>query len=72
MDAAYIDFPYDARTEFGKGRVKVHVTFDHYPYDGVLCKMGTPGYIVGIRKDIRKAIGKQPGDVVEVTLQERE
>ncbi len=71
MDAAYIEFPYDVKTEFGKGRVRVHVTFDGHPYDGQLCRMGTPGHIVGIRKDIRKAIGKQPGDLVEVTLQER-
>lgn len=71
LDGAYIEFPYDAKVEFGKGRVKVHVTFDGYPYDGLLCRMGTPCHIVGIRKDIRKAINKQPGDIVEVTLQER-
>lgn len=70
LDGAYIEFPYDAKSEFGKGRVKVHVTFDGYPYDGLLCRMGTPCHIVGIRKDIRKAINKQPGDIVEVTLQE--
>ena len=31
---AYVEFPYDIRKEFGKGRVKVHVTFDGIPYDG--------------------------------------
>lgn len=25
----YIIFPYDIRKEFGKGRVKVHATFDN-------------------------------------------
>lgn len=25
IDGAYIIFPYDVKTEFGKGRVKVHV-----------------------------------------------
>lgn len=25
---AYVVFPYDIREEFGRGRVKVHVTFD--------------------------------------------
>lgn len=68
MDAAYITFPYDAQRVFGKGRVQVSVTFDGYPYLGLLCRMGTPGYIVGIRKEIRKAIGKEPGDRVHVTL----
>jgi len=33
--------------------------------------MGTPCHILGIRKDIRKKIGKQPGDTVRVTIEER-
>ena len=71
MDAAYVEFPYDVRQEFGKGRVRVHVTFDGEPYDGLLCRMGTPVHIIGVRKDIRAKIGKQPGDQVHVELQER-
>lgn len=71
MDAAYIEIPFDVRGEFGKGRVKVHAAFDGVPYDGSLVRMGTPGHILGVRKDIRKIIQKQPGDVVHVTLRER-
>lgn len=71
IDAAYIEFPYDVKEEFNKGRVKVEATFDGYPYSGSLVRMKTPGHIIGIRKDIRKAIGKQPGDVVHVTIKER-
>lgn len=71
IDGAYIEFPYDVREEFGKGRVKVHATFDGFPYDGSLVRMKTPGHIIGLRKDIRKAIQKQPGDMVLVTIQER-
>ncbi len=37
---AYIIFPYDIRKEFGKGRVKVHATFDGVPYDGNIVNMG--------------------------------
>ncbi len=37
---AYIEFPYDIRKEFGKGRVKVHVTFDDIPYDGSIVNIG--------------------------------
>lgn len=37
---AYIIFPYDIRQEFGKGRVKVHATFDGHPYDGSIIDMG--------------------------------
>ena len=72
IDGAYIEFPFDVRTEFGKGRVKVHATFDGEPYDGSLVRMKTPCHILGIRKDIRAKIGKQPGDTVNVTVKERE
>lgn len=71
IDGAYIDFPFDVKKEFGKGRVPVHATFDGEPYDGSLVRMGTPGHIIGIRKDIRAKIAKQPGDRIFVTIQER-
>lgn len=72
IDGAYVEIPFDVREVFGKGRVKVHATFDGAPYDGSLVRMGTPGHILGLRKDIRAKIGKQPGDTVHVTVQERE
>ena len=53
LDGAYVEFPFDARALFGKGRVPVTVTF------------------IGIRKDIRAKIGKQPGDFIHVTIRER-
>ena len=71
IDGAYVEFPYDVWAEFGRGRVKVLATFDGVPYEGSLVRMGTPGHILGLRKDIRAKIGKQPGDRVEVTLRER-
>ena len=71
IDGAYIEFPYDVRALFGKGRVRVHATFDGAPYDGSLVRMKTPGHILGMPKAIRAAIGKQPGDMVHVTLRER-
>lgn len=72
MDGAYVEIPFDVRKEFGKGRVKVHAWFDGTAYDGSLVRMKTPGHILGVRKDIRAAIGKQPGDMVQVVLRERE
>ncbi len=71
---AYVIFPYDIRKEFGRGRVRAHVTFDGVPYDGSIVNMGVKNddgsicYIIGIRKDIRAQIGKQPGDRVFVTV----
>jgi hypothetical protein len=77
IDGAYIEFPYDIRKEFSKGRVKVHATFDGEPYDGSIVNMGIKNadgsvcYIIGLRKDIRTKIGKQPGDCVKITITER-
>ena len=77
QDGAYIPVPFDIRTEFGKGRLKVHATFDGAPYEGSIVNMGVKNpdgsicYIIGIRKDIRTKIGKQPGDKVQVTIKER-
>lgn len=71
---AYVQFPYDIRKEFGKGRVKADITFDGEPYSGSIVNMGLKNddgsicYIIGIRKDIRGKIGKQPGDTVKVTV----
>jgi len=71
IDGAYIEIPFDVKEEFGKGRVKVHATFDGYPYDGSLVRMKTPCHIIGIRKDIRAAINKQPGDKIKISIKER-
>ena len=75
---AYVSFPYDIREEFGRGRVKVHATFDGEPYDGSIVNMGVKNedgsicYIIGIRKDIREKIKKQPGDCVLIRCVQRE
>jgi len=74
---AYVAFPYDIREEFGRGRVRVHVTFDGVPYDGSVVNMGVKHpdgsvcYIIGMLKAIRKELGKVPGDMVHVTVCER-
>ena len=71
---AYVRFPHDIRKEFGKGRVKAEITFDGEPYSGSIVNMGVKNadgsvcYIIGVRKDIREKIKKQPGDTVKVTV----
>lgn len=52
--------------------MKVFALFDQEPYAGSLVRMKTTCHILGIRKDIRAKINKQPGDIVHVTLKERE
>ena len=77
QDGAYVAVPFDIKAEFGKGRLPVHATFDGEPYEGSIVNMGVKKtddsicYIIGIRKDIRAKIGKQPGDSVSVTARER-
>jgi hypothetical protein len=71
MDAAYIEFPFDVKNEFGKGRVPVIATFDGIEYFGSLVRMKTENHIIGIRKEIRAKINKQPGDIIRVTIKER-
>ena len=77
MDAAYIEVPIDIKKEYGKGRLKVIATFDNIIYQGSIVNMGiknpdgTICYIIGINKDIRAQINKQPGDIIKVTIKER-
>jgi len=74
IDGAYIEFPYDLRAEFGRGRIKVYAEFDKEPYNGSIVNMGIKNkdgsicYILGIRKDIRKKINKNCEDTVKVTI----
>lgn len=78
QDGAYVEFPYDIRKEFGRGRVKVDASFDGEPYEGSIVNMGLKNedgsicYVIGIRKDIRAKIGKQPGEKVMVTIREQD
>ena len=72
IDGAYVEVPFDVKAEFGKGRVPVTATFDGVVYEGSLVKMKTPCHILGLKKEIRAQIGKHPGDIVRVTLVERE
>lgn len=46
-------------------------TFDGEVYEGSLVRMKTLAHIIGVRKEIRTKIGKQPRDVITVTIRER-
>jgi hypothetical protein len=71
LDAAYIEFPYDVEKEFGKkGQVKVQATFDGHAYRGSLAKMGYHCHRLGLTQAVRNAIGKKPGDMIHVVIQE--
>lgn len=73
IDGAFVVIPLNLPQVFGMGRMKVHATFDGVAYDGSIVSMGSADdgskqYILGVRKDIRAQISKQPGDIVHVTF----
>jgi hypothetical protein len=71
IDAAFISFPYDVHKIFGtRGQVKVKVTFDGYPYRGILSIMGGGKHAILVRKDVRQAIEKKIGDEVDVVVEQ--
>jgi hypothetical protein len=59
IDGAYVEMLFDIREVFGKGRVKVHSTFDGEPYEGTIVNIGINHdddrmcYFLGLRQDIR-------------------
>jgi hypothetical protein len=69
--SAWVAFPHSVPELFGvKGRVPVTATFDGAPYRGSLMKMGGGDtHLLGMLREIREAVGKQPGDTVHVTVQ---
>ena len=71
-DGAYIEIPFDVEEVYGAKRVKVKATFDGVEYRGSIVKMGLPCYIIGITKEIRKKIEKEPGDIIKVTIEKDE
>ena len=72
---AWVAFPRDIRQEFGRGRVKVHASFDGIPYDGSIVNMGLKNpdgsvcYVIGVRKAIRETLGKGEGDTLHVIIE---
>ena len=74
---AYVAFPWDVRAVFGKGRIKVHASFDGIPYDGSIVNMGVKNpdgsicYIIGVTKAIRTALEKHDGDTIHVVITPR-
>lgn len=67
---AWVDIPAKVASALGaKGQVKVKATFDGYSYRGSIANMGTGSHILIVRKDVRKAIGKSPGDQVMVRIE---
>ncbi len=70
LDSAYFEIPFDVEKEYGKKRVKVKALIDGELYRGSLVRMGLPCWWLGVTQEMRKKIRKNPGDSVEIVLEE--
>lgn len=66
---ALVEVPFNVEAAFGSKKPRVKATIDGVPYRGTLVRMGTECHILGVLKEIRAQIGKQPGDTVKITVE---
>ena len=65
---AFVFVPFDVKAAFGSGRPRIRALIDGHEYRGSLVNMGR-GHVLGIRKDVRAAIGKDVGNTVRIDVE---
>jgi hypothetical protein len=67
----YVVWPDAARVLGTRGAAKVRGTIDGHPIQTSIMAMGDGKQMLPVKADVRKVIGKEAGDTVEVRILER-